>query len=349
MRDLLLGKLPKDYDIGTDARPRDIKRLFRNSRIIGRRFELVHVYFPDHKIMEVSTFRDSASPESLAEIDSNELMLAQDNTYGTPATDALRRDLTINALFYDISNFSVIDYVGGMQDLRNGIIRIIGNPDVRIIEDPVRMMRALRHAARNNFRIDPETYISIENNRALIRKCPGVRIYDELKKDLLSGHVAETLLLFNQSHLIEFIMPDLISNLTHRDTDFLQCIRSADSLIKQGQSLSTTLFLSIFALFSGNVEYRLGDLVARFKNKAAAREHSHDSLRDLSVPRRERDAMSQLIAQWFTCKTTPAQRLRIGSLRRFLLLPELADLLHITACSREDLAVLKVVDGCLGV
>jgi poly(A) polymerase len=146
VRDLLLGHAPKDYDVATDARPQRIRRLFRNSRIIGRRFRLVHVYFRDG-IIEVSTFRRSPDPQA-QESDAGDLLITDDNVFGSPREDAFRRDFTINALFYDISNFSVIDYVGGIDDLEAGIVRVIGDPGVRFCEDPVRMMRACEYAGR---------------------------------------------------------------------------------------------------------------------------------------------------------------------------------------------------------
>ncbi|MCB0309961.1 MAG: polynucleotide adenylyltransferase PcnB, partial [Bdellovibrionales bacterium] len=151
VRDLLLEKEPKDFDISTDATPNQIRSLFRNCRIIGRRFKLAHIYFRGGKIIEVSTFRDESAPIDVQ--DDEELRrygrdVKRDNRYGTAETDAFRRDITINGLFYDLSNFSVIDYVGGMSDLRAKIIRVIGNPDERFQEDPVRMLRVIRHAAR---------------------------------------------------------------------------------------------------------------------------------------------------------------------------------------------------------
>ncbi len=148
VRDLWLGKKPKDFDIATDAHPQEIRRLFRNSRIIGRRFRLVQVFFKGGKVVEVSTFRSRSEFEGEGDI------LAPNNTFGTPAEDAQRRDLTINGLFYDISDFSLLDYVGGMEDLENKIIRVIGPPEVRFRRDPVRMLRVLRHAARTGFTID---------------------------------------------------------------------------------------------------------------------------------------------------------------------------------------------------
>src|SRR5512141_1491471 len=164
VRDLLLGRRPKDFDIGTSAHPYQIKKLFRNCWIIGRRFRLAHVRFGT-KVIEVATFRRQVAegeevvqdgvPAPDPSDPTGALLIHRDNTFGTPEEDAFRRDFTVNALFYDIASFAVIDYVGGLDDLRAGIIRCIGDPDVRFVEDPVRMMRAIAMAARLDFNIDP--------------------------------------------------------------------------------------------------------------------------------------------------------------------------------------------------
>src|SRR6187431_956383 len=162
VRDLLLGRRPKDFDIGTSAHPYQVKKLFRNCWIIGRRFRLAHVKFGS-KVIEVATFRRQVAPGEEVVQDGvpapdpstpeGEHLIHHDNTFGTPEEDAFRRDFTINALFYDIANFSIIDYVGGLDDLRAGVVKSIGNPEVRFREDPVRMMRAVALAARLGFTI----------------------------------------------------------------------------------------------------------------------------------------------------------------------------------------------------
>src|SRR5262252_7820681 len=164
VRDLLLGRRPKDFDIGTSAHPHQVKKLFRNCWIIGRRFRLAHVKF-GNKVIEVATFRRQLAPgeEVVAEgvpapdpsTADGKRLIHHDNTFGTPEEDAFRRDFTVNALAYDIATFSIIDYVGGLEDLRAGIVRSIGDPKVRIHEDPVRMLRAVALASRLDFAIDP--------------------------------------------------------------------------------------------------------------------------------------------------------------------------------------------------
>ncbi|RUM39436.1 MAG: polya polymerase [Desulfobulbus sp.] len=182
VRDLYLGKQPKDFDISTNARPGQLRRLFRNSRTIGRRFRLVQVFFRGNKIIEVSTLR---SQSEYGRDDTK--VLPANNTFGTLEEDAFRRDLTINSLFYEIGANTIIDYVGGVTDLNNGIIRIVGDPDVRITRDPVRILRALRHAARTGFTIDEQSFRAIVTHRDKLNLCPSSRIRDEIIKDLVSG------------------------------------------------------------------------------------------------------------------------------------------------------------------
>ena len=153
VRDLLLGRQPKDFDIGTDATPSQIRKLFRNCFLVGRRFRLAHIRFSGNKLIEVATFRRQPEEDELPDNHDDHSHFVQ-NVFGSPAEDAFRRDFTINALFYDIADFSVIDYVGGLQDLEQKRIRVIGDPLVRFVEDPVRMLRALEFAARLDFQLD---------------------------------------------------------------------------------------------------------------------------------------------------------------------------------------------------
>jgi len=186
VRDLYLGKSPKDFDISTDARPGQIRKLFPNSRTIGRRFRLVQVFFRGGNTIEVSTLRSFSEHD----IDGPEVVLAPNNTFGTLNEDARRRDLTINALFYEIENNTIIDYVDGINDLDNGIVRIVGDPAKRFSRDPVRMMRAIRHSARNGFAIEEATWQAICSNCGKLTLCPPSRIRDEILKDFYSGDSA---------------------------------------------------------------------------------------------------------------------------------------------------------------
>ena len=224
VRDLLLGRKPKDFDIGTNARPEEIRRLFKNSRIIGRRFRLVHIFFRG-EIVEVSTFRAGPEPPEgpddwdegvleEQEADAPDGLVSNavrdDNAvYGTPEQDAWRRDLTVNGLFYDISDFSVIDWVGGLEDLREGIIRTIGPPEVRFEEDPVRMMRALEYEVRLGFRLERTTEDAIGNRSELITEAVPARLTYELMEGLRSGHAAGIWERWNRFGLLGRAFPDL--------------------------------------------------------------------------------------------------------------------------------------------
>lgn len=200
VRDLYLGKTPKDFDISTDARPGQLRKLFPNSNTIGRRFRLVQIFFRGGKTIEISTLRSLSEHD----LDGPEAVLAPNNTFGTLSEDARRRDLTINSLFYEIENNTIIDYVDGSLDLDQGIIRIVGEPAKRISRDPVRMMRAIRHAARINFTIEDQTWQALCDNSHKLTLCPPSRLRDEFLKDLYSGatepwfeHAADSGLLFS--------------------------------------------------------------------------------------------------------------------------------------------------------
>ncbi len=204
VRDLLLGRRPKDFDVGTDARPNQVHRLFRNSRIIGRRFRLVQVFFRGGKIIEVSTFRRSADADV-----GEDAVLQANNTFGTPAEDALRRDLTINAMFYNIADYGLVDYVDGLKDLKSGLIRSVGEADLRFHRDPVRVLRAVRHAARTDFKLTDDTLEAVQKRRDELSLCPSSRVRDELMRDLKGGSSAAWLELAHQTGVLYSLLPGL--------------------------------------------------------------------------------------------------------------------------------------------
>ena len=217
VRDLLLGRRPKDFDIGTTAHPHEIKKLFRNCWIIGRRFRLAHVKFGP-KTIEVATFRKQVDepppppPGAAAESETpadTDAPIHRDNSYGTPEEDAFRRDFTVNGLFYDIADFSVIDYVGGLADLQRRVIRSIGDPNVRFVEDPVRMLRAVVMASRLDFQLDPDVIAAIERHRELIRQASPARMIEEYYKILRSGSAAKTFHALDETGLLELVTPEL--------------------------------------------------------------------------------------------------------------------------------------------
>jgi poly(A) polymerase len=200
VRDLLLEREPKDFDIGTSAHPQQVRKLFRNCFIVGRRFRLAHVRF-GRKVIEVSTFRRAAEPEN------GDTLIRRDNTFGTPEEDAFRRDFTVNALFYDIANFSVIDWVHGIEDLIDRVIRTIGDPAVRFREDPVRMLRAVALAARLDFTIDRDTAEALRSLRGEIVRSSSARILEELYKILRQGRSRRTFEMLHEYGLLAYILP----------------------------------------------------------------------------------------------------------------------------------------------
>ena len=213
VRDLLLSRRPKDFDIGTSAHPYQIKKLFRNCWIIGRRFRLAHVRFGT-KAIEVATFRKnipagSEGEPSEAAVADSDLLIKHDNTFGTPEEDAFRRDFTINALFYDIATFSIIDYVGGLHDLKDGLIRSIGDPNDRFQEDPVRMMRAIVMSSRLGFRLDEPVVKAIARHRSLIATSSPARLIEEYYKILRSGAAEQTFRALAEHRLLEPITPEI--------------------------------------------------------------------------------------------------------------------------------------------
>jgi poly(A) polymerase len=244
VRDLLLGRRPKDFDIGTSAHPPQVKKLFRNCWIIGRRFRLAHVKF-GAKTVEVATFRRQvdplelpsdepavdqaleATPEfplppdasleeqvrsegtHLAKVRAHDRLIHRDNVFGTPEEDAFRRDFTINALFYDIGSYSIIDYVGGLKDLEHRLIRSIGDPSVRFLEDPVRMMRAVVFAARLDFEIDQPILDAIDTHRHEIGKAAPARLVEEYFKILRSGYAEMSFRMLQETRLLREITPEL--------------------------------------------------------------------------------------------------------------------------------------------
>jgi poly(A) polymerase len=325
VRDLLLNRRPKDFDIGTSAHPHQIKKLFRNCWIIGRRFRLAHVKFGS-KTIEVATFRrqvdasdltpeaekaldlpGEASPEpGMLAIDdetgdtlepeparrprrrAEDHLIHRDNTYGTPEEDAFRRDFTVNALFYDIGTFSIIDYAGGLQDLQAGLIRSIGEPEVRFLEDPVRMLRAVVLAARLEFRIDEEALDAIEHHKHEIARSAPPRLLEEYYKILRSGHAAEAFRQLSGTGLLREITPEL----EDAPDAFWHALEAIDRYREQFDSAPETLTNAILA---GTLLYPIG-LVGRRGRYHADPLERRIELGLLPVPRRDAERLQQIFA-----------------------------------------------------
>jgi poly(A) polymerase len=249
VRDLLLGGHPKDFDVATNATPEDVKKLFRNCRLIGRRFRLAHVvYGPE--IIEVATFRGTGEDDGEGGdrhiVDGR---IVRDNVWGTIEEDALRRDFRVNALYYDISDFSVRDYVGGMQDVENRVLHLIGDPVTRYREDPVRMLRAVRLAAKLNFRIDDAASAPFEELGPLLLDASPARLFDESLKLFLSGHGLKSFRMLEQSGLLKFMFPATARSLKRGDEALRALIeeglRNTDARVAEGKSVTPAFLFAV--------------------------------------------------------------------------------------------------------
>lgn len=264
VRDLLLGLKPKDFDIATDATPDEVKKLFRNSRLVGRRFRLAHILF-GRDIIEVATFRGHHSDEAQGKnvsSQSQEGMLLRDNVYGSIEEDAERRDFTVNALYYDIADFSIRDFCGGLQDLEQRRIDLIGDPETRYREDPVRMLRAVRFAVKLQMRISERTSAPIKQLAPLLKDIPAARLFEESLKLLLSGQGEETYQLLKQYNLLQQLYPILFDQVEDPKAQALiaAALRNTDERIAQDKRVTPAFIYS--ALLWYNVEQKAQEVMA---------------------------------------------------------------------------------------
>ncbi|MAC46192.1 MAG: poly(A) polymerase [Oceanospirillum sp.] len=242
VRDALLDLHPKDFDVATNATPEQVKSLFHNARIIGRRFRIVHVRY-GREIIEVTTFR-APPAEDTAKAHSSQSehgLLVRDNVYGTIEEDALRRDFTINALYYNIRDFSIYDYADGIEDINHRCIRMIGDPATRYREDPVRMLRAIRFAAKLDFNIAPETAEPIRPMAELLRQIPAARLFEEVLKLFLSGQSAATFQLLKEYQLLQELFPytsEQLSLAPEKEHFILQALENTDRRIAEDKPVT---------------------------------------------------------------------------------------------------------------
>jgi len=244
VRDLALGLEPKDFDVATDASPEQVKSLFRNCRLIGRRFRLAHVFY-GRDIIEVATFRggDDLEADASQLSHSDEGRILRDNVYGTIEEDARRRDFTINAMYYDIKDFSVLDYMDGMKDVEQGLLRIIGEPEQRYREDPVRMLRVVRFAVKLGFKIHPETEQPIFELSGLLDDISPSRLFDESVKLFMSGQALQTFELMRHYGLFAYLYPLTEKALSVEEHDFpiilvSQAMKNTDERLQSGKSVT---------------------------------------------------------------------------------------------------------------
>ncbi len=248
VRDLLLGLTPKDFDVATDATPEEIRGLFKNSRIIGRRFRLVHIRF-GRDIIEVATFRAQADDSAKTELDTNGRIL-RDNTFGDIEEDAVRRDFTINALYYDIKDFSVLDYANGLKDIESKQLRLIGDAATRYQEDPVRMLRAIRFAAKLNFTLEASAAAAILECGYLLAVVPPARMFDEVIKLFHSGFASKIFGLLREYDLLKYLVPALDEWLQQDPSesmlDFIDlALVNTDKRVNTEQSVSPGFIFSV--------------------------------------------------------------------------------------------------------
>jgi len=269
VRDLLLGAIPKDFDVSTSARPRQIRRLFRNSKIIGRRFKLAHIMFRD-KVIEVSTFRKLPPDENSKHFKSEGLLIVRDNVYGEPRDDALRRDFTVNSLFYDLEKEAVIDFSNGFDDLNKRLLMTIGDPHVRYCEDPIRILRAVRFSCRLKLWIEPENAVAMKAHVGELQKSAPPRVKEEIIRLLACGASRQALHMIFDLGLLGVIFPELESSLDKKaswfnsertGTEFLVALGAAvDPLDRGRRRYSDALFLAV--LFSHHVGVALNEALS---------------------------------------------------------------------------------------
>jgi poly(A) polymerase len=334
VRDLLLDAQPKDFDVATSARPEVVRRLFRNSRIIGRRFRLVHVLYGGGKVIETATFRRNPTDDGPP---SDDLLIRDDNTFGAAHEDAARRDFTINALFYDLDRGEVLDWCDGMHDVERRAVRTIGDPSVRFKEDPVRMLRAIKFCARLDLGMDPETYDAIVHCRGALAMAARPRLFEELLRLLRGGAAHRSVWLAWETGVLDILVPELAAFLydkspgEHRVWQLLDCM---DELTKEEQ-VDDIVLLSLFLL-----EPLLEACEGRRDRVQACQEFVEPLVERLAVPRRIADAVRRIAAilpklanggsgkfsrtalypfaaQLLDCmrRVTPEDELRAGSMR----------------------------------
>lgn len=300
IRDLLLEKRPKDFDIATSATPNQIKNIFNNCRIIGKRFRIVHVLFKG-KIIEVSTFRSLPDHRFQAESSKDtDILLKKDNNFGNAKEDAARRDFTINALYYDPRSESIIDFVGGYEDIKNKLVRVVGDPEISFREDPVRMLRAVKISVLHNLQLDKKTSLAIKKNRIEIEKASSSRMLEEYNKIFRTMESAIIFKGLAENHLMEVLFKEPI-DLLKKDPDWLNKfldksiglrLAIADRKMKEREELTPVIFYSL--IFSDVVtealENKKGNMVPIIK------EALEPICRRLEIPKRDKDRLIKTFA-----------------------------------------------------
>ena len=315
VRDLLLGGAPKDFDVATSATPEQVKQLFRNCRLIGRRFRLAHVVY-GAEIIEVATFRANIDDGSGArEMDNGRLV--RDNVYGTIEDDAVRRDFTANALYYAIADFSVIDFVGGYEDVQARVLRLIGDPEERYREDPVRMLRAARLAAKLGFEIEPASAAPIGQLCDLLAEASSARLFDESLKLFLAGHSERSFLELERRGLLGALLPDTAAALVSDTsglcrTMLLRALANTDARVNADKSVTPAYLFAalLWPAYAFELQRLLeaGHELAVAEQRAADRVTLHQVAR-VALPRRFSVPMQEI--WWMQSRFAQRQRKRV--------------------------------------
>ncbi len=302
VRDAMLELHPKDFDVATDATPAEVQALFHNCRLIGRRFRLAHVRF-GRDVIEVATFRAAANHTSDDVEHDDEGRIIRDNVYGTIDEDVWRRDFTCNALYYNIADFSIWDYVGGVEDIKRRCLVLIGDPDQRVREDPVRMLRAVRFAAKLDFTIDAAVAAAIETNTQLLSNVPPARLFDEFMKMFQAGHAEKTFDLLRRFGLFGELFPATQAAL-EEDPAFMEFVRAAlrntDRRVAKQQSITPMFLLGVFlwkpALYVAEQRRSEEKMSESQALSVAAYELSAQQQRRIALPRRFTVPMREMLA-----------------------------------------------------
>jgi poly(A) polymerase len=314
VRDLLLGGKPKDFDVATSARPEDCRSLFRNCRIIGRRFRLAHILFGAGKVIEVATFRRNPAMEAPEDETSDvfdDLLIRSDNVFGEAHEDAIRRDFTMNALFYDLDRRQVLDWCGGMQDVRRRAIHTIGDPMVRFREDPIRLLRAVKFSARLDLGIAPDVYDAMVATRDDLAKAARPRLFEELLRLLRGGAAHRSMWLLWETGAMSVVLPELAAFLDDEEATrggadrFFLLMDAVDAMTRaRGRALDDV------ALWSLLLKEPLDEACAGERDKIrAAGEFLDPVIERIAVPRRIADGVRRIAAM--------LPRLHAGRVGRF--------------------------------
>jgi len=294
VRDLLLGRGPKDFDVATSALPEDVRGIFRNSRVIGRRFRLVHVLFSRGKVIETATFRKPPQARNPSDMADEELLIRSDNVFGSAPEDALRRDFTINALFYDVQRREVLDWCGGMEDIERRVVRTIGDPLVRFMEDPIRILRAIKFSARLDLGIDPEVWHAMVQCRSALTLAAKPRLFEELLRLMRGGAAQRSIWLMWEAGLLDVLLPELSTYLADRqehDSISWKLLGQVDETVNaRGEPLDDVLLWGALLL-----EPMLEACVGSKDWGLAAQEFLSPLALRLNVPRRISDALRRIV------------------------------------------------------